>query len=229
VNSKEILNIVHQTIADTNYIKDDISPKRYMYKIFLRWLLSYAIASGTIFIYQKIGEYLNLYSQTWYFPSVRIMYFLLYGIILILYFANIYYYQRKMSIKEKDFLKFYSLVPCLLIFSKLIIPLSYYINGEVLMSLYKTISLDLLTLIISSSLLSFYFKTKNMKKFLIVNIVIYFIQVIVFSLFFSSANPSSLLIRCFNIMAFLRDNGLFVLLHYSMALIIMKRIVQYVE
>ena len=123
-----------------------------------------------------------------------------------------------MSLKEKDFLKTFSIVLILLIFSRMIYPLSYYLNSSVLIGLYDTISLDLLVLILSSVLLNSYFKTKLTKRLIILNTSIFIINLIIFSLFVSVEIPSLTLIFVQNSLTILRDNGIFVILNFSIIL-----------
>ena len=131
-----------------------------------------------------------------------------------------------MSIKENDFLKLYIIIPVLLAFTKIIFPLSYYLNTDILIGLINTVSLDLITLILSSLLLRFYFKDNHLNIFILYNVVIYLINIIVIFSFSSLNNSQLFLINMYNFINFLQDFGFFVLAHFTFILIYIRKIIK---
>lgn len=214
--NKKLINMINYTIADTNYVKDDATPFEGILRSLLVWFIVYFIGSLVLYFYQSLGNYYMLFENQWYFPLSRFINIFLFSSSLILYF--IFIHKTNMSLKEKDFLKTFSIVLILLIFSRMIYPLSYYLNSSVLIGLYDTISLDLLVLILSSVLLNSYFKTKLTKRLIILNTSIFIINLIIFSLFVSVEIPSLTLIFVQNSLTILRDNGIFVILNFSIIL-----------
>lgn len=171
-----------------------------------------------------MGTSLCFNEKYYFFPLVRILYILLFlsSLIYYIYFVC----KRKISIKENDFIKMYIIIPILLAFTKIIFPISYYLNTEILLGLINTISLDLITLILSSLLLRFYFKDNHLNIFVLYNVVIYLLNIIVIYSFSSLNSRPLFLINMYNFVNFLQDFGFFVLAHFTFILIYMRKIIK---
>ena len=224
MKEKELIHIINQSVADTNYIKDDKLPCYNLKKVLKSWITFYMISNLIIYLIHTAGTMFSLNEKNWFFPLIRILYIVLFLFTMIIY---IYFINKiKMSIKENDFLKLYIIIPILLAFTKIIFPLSYYLNTEILLGLINTISLDLITLILSSLLLKFYFKDNHLNIFILYNVVIYIINImIVFS--FSSFNVNSLfLINVYNLVNFLQSYGIFSLVHFIFILVYMRKVIK---
>lgn len=221
MNEKKILQIIDQTIADTNYVKDDRIPYYNIKKIITRWLIFYVVSNIIIFIFQTLGNYLNIIFTSWFFPLIRILNLSLFSLSLIFYFYNIY--KTKISVKEKDFLMLYTVVPVLLIFTKVLMPLSYYLNTDILIGLINTISLDLITLILSAFLIKYYFKESSFNFFILYNLFIYLINIAIIYLFTSVLIQSTILIKIYNFIILCQDYGVFILAHYILMISLIKR------
>lgn len=224
MKDKELIHVINQSVADTNYIKDDKIPCYNLKKVLKSWITIYMISNLIIYLTHTIGTVFNLIEEDWFFPLIRILYISLFLFTLIIYICLIN--KVNMSIKENDFLKLYIIIPILLAFTKIIFPLSYYLNTEILLGLINTISLDLITLILSSLLVKFYFKDKHLNIFILYNIVIFVINImIIFS--FSSFNVNSLfLINIYNLVNFLQNYGIFALIHFIFILIYMRKAIK---
>ena len=219
---KEILNLIDQTIADTNYIKDDNAISNNIYKLLSNWIMLYFVISILLFISFKTATVNNQLDSHWYFPVQRIITMITYPLILIYYFYCVY--KKAYSLKERDFLKLYSIVPSLMVFTKIINPLSYYLDTTLLLNLCHTISLDFIALIISSVLLKFYFKDSKLSLYIIYNVFVYLIYILVFSIFISSDNPSLFIIQCNNLMQYAQDTSLIVFTHFIIVLLYIKKV-----
>lgn len=220
-NNQKILNIIKQAEADTNYIKDDKPISTYFEEVFRKWIISFMLINLLIYIYQSIGNSMDFNTNEVYYIIIRIGYLILYPLSLIYYFFLIQ--QRKHSLKERDFLKLYAIVPCIIIFTKIVPAISYYLQSGLFLTLSQSISLDVLALIISSILMKFYFRDNNLNKFTIFNIAIYLIILFEMSYYITLSEPSELIIKIDNIIRFLQDNGLFVLAHFTYVIIYIKK------
>lgn len=221
---EKIIHVINQSVVDTNYIRDDKITCYSLKNVLKNWIIIYTFSNLIIYLVQKTGTVFNFNQMSWFYPLVRILYISLFILALIsfIYFIN----KSKMSIKENDFLKLYIIIPGLLIFTKVIFPLSYYLNTDILIGLINTISLDLITLILSSLLFKFYFKDNRLNIFILYNIFIYLINIVVVFSFSSINNSSIFLITVYNFINFLQDFGFFVLAHFIFILIYMKKIIR---
>lgn len=224
MNKKRTIHIINQTVADTKYIKDDITPCYNLNSLLTNWLIIYMLSNFILCFIQIMGTSLCFNEKYYFFPLVRILYILLFlsSLIYYIYFVC----KRKISIKENDFIKMYIIIPILLAFTKIIFPISYYLNTEILLGLINTISLDLITLILSSLLLRFYFKDNHLNIFVLYNVVIYLLNIIVIYSFSSLNSRPLFLINMYNFVNFLQDFGFFVLAHFTFILIYMRKIIK---
>lgn len=224
MNNKEIKHLIDNTIADTNYVKDDAKPTNHIYKILKLWTVLYAITSLAILIYDRIGTYQELIFYDWYYPIIRVESILLFTITLLTYVIPTW--KMKGSLKEKDFLKFYSIIPISLVLARLIYPLSYYINSELLVTLYSTIPLDLIIIIIGSIILNYYYKARFTKGLIILNIILFIVNTAIFIMFTSGNFRSDTIIILENISETCRNHGLFIILNYIIILKSIKKMVK---
>ena len=97
---KEILNLIDQTIADTNYIKDDNAISNNIYKLLSNWIMLYFVISILLFISFKTATVNNQLDSRWYFPVQRIITMITYPLILIYYFYCVH--KKAYSLKERD-------------------------------------------------------------------------------------------------------------------------------
>ena len=65
----------------------------------------------------------------------------------------------------------------LLVFTKILLPISCYRCTDILLGLINTISLNLHTLILDTLLFRFYFKNRRLNKFILYNILIYIVNI----------------------------------------------------
>ena len=212
MNQKDTIRIINETIADTNYIKDDRIPFYNLKKVLKNWIIVYMGSNIVILFAHIVARLLNLQFASWFFPTVRLLYFGLFLFSLFMYCYQIY--KVKITIKEKDFLMMYIIVPILLSFSKIILPISYYINTDILLNLVNTLSLDLITLLISATLFKNYFKNKTFNYFIIYNFVIYIINFCTIYFFESVTSMPEWLAFLYNWIIFFKDYGFFVLAHF---------------
>lgn len=223
MKKQELIHVINQSVVDTNYIKDDKISCYRLKNIIRNWLIFYMISNTILYFLHLIGTF-GINEEYWFYPLVRILYISLFGLSLVyfIYMIN----RTRISVKEKDFLKLYVLVPVLLAFTKIIFPISYYLNTDILLGLINTVSLDLITLIISSLLFKFYFKDNHLNIFILFNIILYIFNILVIFLFSSLNDSSQLLIDIYNLIIFLKDYGLFVLMHFGYMLVYMKKVIK---
>lgn len=212
MNKKDTIRIINETIADTNYIKDDKIPYYNLEKVLKNWVMVYMGSNIVILIANIIANLLDLQFTVGFFSTIRFLYFSLFLLSLFTYCYQIH--KVKMTIKEKDFLFLYLIVPILLSFSKIILPISYYINTDILLNLVNTLSLDLITLLISALLFKNYFKNKTFNYFIIYNFVIYIINFCTIYSFGAVTSMPEWLAFLYNSIIFFKDYGFFVLAHF---------------
>lgn len=224
MDNKEIKSLIDNAIIDAHYVKDDAKPSNHIYKILKLWTIIYSVTSLAILIYNQIGTYQELIFYDWFYPIVRVGSILLFSVTLLTYVIPAW--KMKGSLKEKDFLKFYSIIPISLVLSRLIYPLSYYINSELLVTLYKTIPLDSIIIIIGSVMLNHYYKAKFSKRLIILNIILIIVNTAIFIVYTSSDFYSVPLGIIENISEICRNNGLFIILNYVIILKSIKKMVK---
>ena len=75
MNQKDTIRIINETIADTNYIKDDRIPFYNLKKVLKNWIIVYMGSNIVILFAHIVARLLNLQFASWFFPTVRLLYF----------------------------------------------------------------------------------------------------------------------------------------------------------
>ena len=101
MKDKELIHVINQSVADTNYIKDDKIPCYNLKKVLKSWITIYMISNLIIYLTHTIGTVFNLIEEDWFFPLIRILYISLFLFTLIIYICLIN--KVNMSIKEMIF------------------------------------------------------------------------------------------------------------------------------
>lgn len=83
MNQKDTIRIINETIADTNYIKDDRIPFYNLKKVLKNWIIVYMGSNIVILFAHIVARLLNLQFASWFFPTVRLLYFGLFFILII--------------------------------------------------------------------------------------------------------------------------------------------------
>lgn len=208
----EMLEMIERTVDNTNYVKNSKIPYKGIRKLLLIWISFYALAIFVLILYQIVGLRYNLFFEEWYFPVSRLLCLTLYPLSALVYYFGLL--KLKMTLKEKDFLKFFGFIIVLLVFSKIIYPLSFYIEKEFLFTLYLSMSLDLLIVVVAMGILHFYFKEKFTKILFLITGIYYLIDVGVQLIFHVTENPPNFLISIMNYLSISKDFGMIVIISF---------------
>ncbi len=163
--NKAIKNLIDMTIGDTKYILDDARPIQGIYKTLFIWFLFYTCSTVTLLIFDSVfpvfyfKQGINSGSLNQFFSIKRTLTILFFITTLISYLILVL--KIKMSLKEKDFLKLFFVFIVLYSLSRMIYPIAYYINPNILMNFNNALPLDLVRNIVALILLLNYMKDKR--------------------------------------------------------------------
>jgi hypothetical protein len=192
------LELINDTLSDTRFVLDNERPHKGIKKTLFIWIIIYAIVNLFFYAFTEIALMIDFWGTETYFTIFRLLTIVLYSIppIVFLYFIL----KSKMTLKEKSFLKIFVFIPILISFSKLLFPLSYYLNTQVLIQLYDTIPLDIILIIIGLLQFYSYFK-KNKYLYLVAFSSIYlFLFIVIKMLSFEQSELSPMIIQLHQIL-----------------------------
>lgn len=176
MNDKETyqsnINLINETFADTRFVLDDAKPKNGICKTLFNWSISFFCVSFILSILPKIAQNLQWIESPTYYSFYRVFYIILYIIPIIIYILSTY--KIKMTLKEQSFLNMFIYIPIFISIFKILFPIAFYLNVDFFLSLYSTIPIDIIFLILGLIQLYFYFKNRNI-AILIVFPIIYII------------------------------------------------------
>lgn len=223
LKNEEKLNIIKNAINDTRIIIDKDRPSRGIKRTLFLWVLCYLLINIFFIIFSKISLACNFWGTDIYFSLYRVLTLLLYIILPAVYLISIKFIN--MTLKETIFLKNFCYIPILLSICKLIYPLSYYLNFEILIQLYDTIPLEMIFIIIG--LIQFYNYFKKPKYLCIIMLSIGYVLIFTFlkTILFNQlyyVEVSEFLITLTNILDYFNENNLFVLGILFLSIGIMK-------
>lgn len=155
----EKLNAIHNAVSDTQYILDDARPSSGIKKVLCIYAIAPLIINVILYLISTISQSVGLWESENYFRAYRILNIILYIGLFILYYYCIQ--KVEMTLREKQFLKGFMIVPIFYSFTKLLYPISYYLNFDVLLMLYEIIPLDIIMLIVGLLQIYNYFKKKK--------------------------------------------------------------------
>lgn len=162
---KENIALIENAMIDARFVLDDAKPSKGIQKTLLNWIISFSIVTIIIFLCNNfVQNNIDSPNIDMYFNAIRLLTIFLYIIPVGLYILSIF--KIEMTLKEAAFLKTLIYFPILVYLIKILFPLSYYLNSEVLVSLYDIFPLDTLFLIIFLIQIFMYFR-KNSYLFLI--------------------------------------------------------------
>lgn len=163
-DNKKIKKLIHQTIEDTHYILNTHHPLEGVYTVLFHWLVLYVFASVTLAVLDRflpsflLNQYNDLEALGLFFSIKRVSILVLFSLILIGYgLKNV---RTNMSLKERDFLKLFSVFVFLYSLSRMIYPIAYYLNHNILLSFNNTLPLDHVVNIFASLYLYSYCKKR---------------------------------------------------------------------
>lgn len=156
---REDLNTINETIFNTEFILNNGKPKIGIYKVLLYWFISFSLATLFFYLVFLLNDEFKIINLELYFMINRYGTLFLYSIPLIVYIVLLK--KTNMTLKERNFLKVNFIFFVMFSFEKILYPLSFYINLEVLIMLYEIFPISIVFLLILLINLHNYFKNKK--------------------------------------------------------------------
>lgn len=164
------LDIIDNAIDDAKFVLNEKIPYKGIKKVFICWVC-YLLASNLfLYVYWKLAIVFNFNMNEVFFLLNRIFKISLSIISVIVYIVATN--RVNMALKEKNFLRTFTIFPILLALLKMLPSVFYYINTEIMMQLYDTFSFDLVITFIALFYIMKYFKDKRY-KYLLIGLFIY--------------------------------------------------------
>lgn len=214
-NRKAILNIIERTDADTKYVLDDSTPSKGIYRVLLIWLLLYTFSNILIYIADAIFMGANNMEVVHTFTSITNLFF--FSMMIIVYYWMTC--RNDMSLKERDFLKMFSIFIILFSFSKMLLPISSYLNMDFLIQLYSSIPVDLIINVNVLLMLFQYFKNKYFLVIIGCNIPFIIVGIVLMS----NALDSEWLIRLSQIFSIIRNESFIIIISYLFTILLIHK------
>ena len=172
VKNKNIsdLDIIDNAIDDAKFVLNDSIPYKGIRRVFIYWICYLLVINLFLYVYWKLAINFNFNMNELFFLLNRIFYISLSIISIIVYIIATN--RVSMTLKEKNFLKTFTVFPVLLALLKMLPAVFYYINKEIMMQLYDTFSFDLVITLIALFYIMKYFKDKRY-KYLLIGLFIY--------------------------------------------------------
>lgn len=221
-NSKEVLDLINQTIGDTKYVLDDAKPYKGILRVLIFWILLYTVASIIFYILNEINTNYELYNTNWYYPLYRISNIIIFTSLPIIYFIKTK--KTTMTLKEKNFLHNWIIIPILLSICRMLFPIAYYLNAEIMLQLYSTLPFDLCINIIGLFILYKYFKTTCLKILLVINSIYVVFSTIWLSYFMNNLNVTDIEITIMQIVTTLQSNGVIIIVSIITFILLYRRL-----
>lgn len=164
------LDIIDNAIDDAKYVLDDATPCQGIRKVFIYWITYLLVVNLLFYAYFKVSTHIVFFENELFSLYSRIFCILSNIISVVIYIRA----TKKVNItlKEKNFLKTFTVFPALLALIKMLPAAFYYINKEIMIQLYDTFSFDLVITFIALFYIMKYFKDKRY-KYLLIGLFIY--------------------------------------------------------
>ncbi|MFR1755387.1 MAG: hypothetical protein ACLSWA_00765, partial [Thomasclavelia spiroformis] len=159
------LDIINNAIDDAKFVLNDTTPYKGIRKVFIYWICYLLVINLFLFIYWQLAINSNFIISESFYTFNRIFKISLNLIAIIIYVVATN--KVNMTLKEKNFLKTFTVFPVLLSLLKILFFISHYLNAGVILRLYDTFSFDLVITFIALFYLMKYFKDKRYNYLLI--------------------------------------------------------------
>ena len=200
-NPEDIINKIQQAKIDTRYVLDGEVPVRGVKRVLGVWLISYIIAS--LIIYFSTQYFMSFYITDGFdgFEITRLITLALFTVVIAIYYICLL--RTSMTMKEKDFLKVFSIF-------------------IVLLQLYNTFPFDIVINMIALIFLFNYLKDKTAFISIGMNIIFVALMTYVFSIVMNSSELSGTLLSLNDMLVVLRDNGIIIIVSLFTIILSMK-------
>lgn len=224
-NYKKQLELINQSIKDTEYIKiyDNQLTCNGVFSFFKLWTILFFIHNLLFFIIDKTNFYFELYdSITLYFPiynSSKIIINIIIPLILYMRISKI-----NIPLKERRFLKTCYIFPVLLCFENTLPSISAMLNSELLFSFYQSFPVSSIIICMYLAYIYSYFKDKKIIYIGIMCLFYYISSFCFLSIYMTTTDIYPLVVKIFLIINFLMTYKIIELLAFALIILLIKRI-----
>lgn len=155
------IDIINNAIFNAKYVLDDAIPYRGIKKVFSVWTVYLFLSNLSLLLYWRISDNIGFTSQELFYSINRVCNILLCIISIMIYAILIN--KIEMTLKEKNFLKSFTIFPILLSLLKAGTYISYYVNIDIMIQIYDSFSVDLIITFIAIYQIYRYFKSRYLK------------------------------------------------------------------
>ncbi|MFR1739945.1 MAG: hypothetical protein ACLSWB_05595 [Clostridia bacterium] len=220
-NPQYQINLINQSINDVKFIKNYIKmPIKGIIKTFEVWVFLYLLSIVPFFILDILSVKLEFYNISWYFGCYRICKILFSIMVPLVLF--VYIYKSDISLRERRFLKIWIVFPILFCINQILPTISYYLNTDIMVSIYQSFPFSLFISLISIVYIYSFFKYRFIAITLIVNILYMVFSFIYISLYSQLENVSIYMINIYTFLISLQQYGGVELLSMITIIILIK-------
>ena len=217
------LDIIDNAIDDAKFVLNDTTPYKGIRKVFIYWICYLLVINLFLFIYWQLAINSNFIISESFYTFNRIFKISLNLIAIIIYVVATN--KVNMTLKEKNFLKTFTVFPVLLSLLKILFFISHYLNAGVILRLYDTFSFDPVITFIALFYLMNYFKDKRYNYLLIVFFVY---MCIMFCLkfyvidFYNISSVDMSILRIKNVVEIINEFSLYQIVGFGLSIYFMK-------
>jgi len=217
------LDIINNAIDDAKFVLNDTTPYKGIRKVFIYWICYLLVINLFLFIYWQLAIKSNFIISESFYTFNRIFKISLNLIAIIIYVVATN--KVNMTLKEKNFLKTFTVFPVLLSLLKILFFISHYLNAGVILRLYDTFSFDLVITFIALFYLMKYFKDKRY-NYLLIGFFVY--MCIMFCLkfyvidFYNISSVDMSVLRIKNVVEIINEFSLYQIVGFGLSIYFMK-------
>lgn len=217
------LDIIDNAIDDAKFVLNDSIPYKGIRRVFIYWICYLLVINLFLFIYWQLAINSNFIISESFYTFNRIFKISLNLIAIIIYVVATD--KVNMTLKEKNFLKTFTVFPVLLSLLKILFFISHYLNAGVILRLYDTFSFDLVITFIALFYLMKYFKDKRY-NYLLIGFFVY--MCIMFCLkfyvidFYNISSVDMSILRIKNVVEIINEFSLYQIVGFGLSIYFMK-------
>lgn len=171
------MDIINNGISDGKYFLDDTKPYKAILKTLLYWSISIFIKNLVLYPFFTISQSNGFFGTSRYYAIFNTMSLIFECTSLLIYIYM--YFKTESSLKERDFLKLFSIVPIGIFLYHMITFLVVLYPIDFLFNIFYSIPLDIILTIIGLGIIYTYFKNKSSFILIIMIFIYIFLQILV--------------------------------------------------
>lgn len=223
-NYKKQLELINQSIKDTEYIKinDNQITCNGVFSFFKLWTILFFIHNLLFYIIDKTNFYFELYdSVPLYFPIYNSSKIIINIIIPLILYMRIS--KMNIPLKERRFLKTCYIFPVLLCFENTLPSISAMLNSELLISFYQSFPVSSIIMCVCLAYTYSYFKDKKIIYIGIMCLFYYISSFCFLSIYMIMTTVNHLVDEILLIINFLMTYKIIELLAFTLVILLIKR------